>query len=60
MKTKSNIVVKGIIFAGCSFTWGQGLYYYSNLPTLKEPGPFLYDNNIVEQSHIKFMEDFLG
>lgn len=27
-------VTKGIIFAGCSFTWGQGLYYYSNLPTL--------------------------
>ena len=56
MKTRSNHVVKGIIFAGCSFTWGQGLYYYSNLPTLKEPDPFCYDGNLVEQSHIKFME----
>ena len=56
MKTRSNHVVKGMIFAGCSFTWGQGLYYYSNLPTLKEPAPFLYDGDLVEQSHIKFME----
>lgn len=23
--------MKGLIFAGCSFTWGQGLYYYSDL-----------------------------
>ena len=23
--------MKGMIFAGCSFTWGQGLYYYSDL-----------------------------
>lgn len=23
--------MRGIIFAGCSFTWGQGLYYYSDL-----------------------------
>ena len=22
--------MKGIIFGGCSFTWGQGLYFYSN------------------------------
>ena len=23
--------MKGIMFAGCSFTWGQGLEYYSDL-----------------------------
>jgi len=31
--------MNGIVFAGCSFTWGQGLYYYSNLkhiPTFQE------------------------
>ena len=56
MKYKSDKVVKGIIFAGCSFTWGQGLYYYSNLPTLKEPEPFRYDNKLVKATHIKFME----
>jgi hypothetical protein len=49
-------VVKGIIFAGCSFTWGQGLYYYSNLPTLKEPAPDQYDPNLLTASHIKYTE----
>ena len=29
--------MKGILFGGCSFTWGQGLYFYSNLPNLYEP-----------------------
>jgi hypothetical protein len=23
--------MKGLVFAGCSFTWGQGLEYYSDL-----------------------------
>jgi hypothetical protein len=26
--------MKGILFGGCSFTWGQGLYYYSDLENL--------------------------
>ena len=26
--------MKGILFGGCSFTWGQGLYFYSNLENL--------------------------
>lgn len=47
---------KGMIFAGCSFTWGQGLYYYSNLPSLKEPPPDAYDSKLVSYPHIKFME----
>lgn len=49
-------VTKGIIFAGCSFTWGQGLYYYSNLPTLKEPPPDAYNSNLLTNSHIRFMQ----
>lgn len=49
-------VVKGMLFAGCSFTWGQGLYYYSNLSTLDEPLPDRYDKNLVKHSHIKFKE----
>lgn len=56
MQVKTNKVAKGIIFAGCSFTWGQGLYYYSNLPSLKEPAPFCYDNTIVKDTHIRYME----
>ena len=51
MKTKSDKVYKGMVFAGCSFTWGQGLYYYSNLPTLKEPPPDAYNSNLVNHSH---------
>jgi hypothetical protein len=26
--------VKGMVFAGCSFTWGQGLHYYNNVSHL--------------------------
>lgn len=26
--------IKGLLFGGCSFTWGQGLYHYSNLSNL--------------------------
>jgi len=26
--------MKGILFGGCSFTWGQGLYFYSDLEKL--------------------------
>jgi len=29
--------MNGLIFGGDSFTWGQGLYYYSNLPNIKRP-----------------------
>lgn len=48
---------KGIMFLGCSFTWGQGLYYYSNLSTIVEPpnaGEYIHD--LVKESHKKFME----
>jgi len=27
--------MKGILFAGDSFTWGEGLQYYSHLPNIK-------------------------
>lgn len=29
--------MKGVLFGGCSFTWGQGLYFYSDLPNLYNP-----------------------
>lgn len=57
MISKSNSVIsKGILFAGCSFTWGQGLYYYSNMPTLKEPPPDHYQSQLVRWTHHKFQE----
>ena len=46
---------KGIVFAGCSFTWGQGLYYYSKMETLKEPAPEQYEHKLVTDAHKRFM-----
>ena len=48
--------MKGLIFAGCSFTWGQGLYYYSGLDTLLEPDPDCYDASLVTDAHKRYME----
>lgn len=48
---------KGIVFAGCSFTWGQGLYYYSNVESLKYPekdSSFIIGN--LTEYQIKYME----
>lgn len=55
-KPDVNRVSKGMIFAGCSFTWGQGLYYYSNLPTLREPPPYHYDQKLLKDSHYEYMK----
>lgn len=57
MITKENAgITKGMIFAGCSYTWGQGLYYYSNLSTLQDQSnPWGY-HNIYTQSHQRFKE----
>ena len=55
MVLKNPKVTKGIVFAGCSFTWGQGLYYYSNLPTLKEPPPNQYFKEFVTDAHKNYM-----
>ena len=54
MKAKTDDVFKGMLFAGCSFTWGQGLYYYSNMATLKEPPPDAYDSRLVKNAHTEF------
>jgi hypothetical protein len=53
---KDASITKGIIFAGCSYTWGQGLYYYSNLTTLRDQNnPWGY-YNIYTESHHRFRE----
>lgn len=47
----------GIAFGGCSFTWGQGLYYYSGLPTLRLPkNANKYDPEVVSYAHYKYLE----
>lgn len=46
--------MNGILFAGCSFTWGQGLYYYSDLkriPTMKE---WNFDYSLMTDALINF------
>lgn len=57
MKLKPNATItKGMVFAGCSFTWGQGLYYYSGLDTLQEPPPNHYHHELVTAAHERYME----
>ena len=47
--------MKGILFGGCSFTWGQGLYFYSDLPNLYSPkSPYIFEINKVTSAQIKF------
>lgn len=47
--------MKGILFGGCSFTWGQGLYFYSTLPNLKYTKDYGDFNRLnVTQSHIEY------
>ena len=49
--------MKGILFGGCSFTWGQGLYYYSNLnrlPILEND--YTYHPELIKESHLRFKD----
>ena len=47
---------KGIAFVGCSFVWGQGLYYYSDLPTVERVPVNTFDKNKVSDAQIEFMK----
>ena len=46
--------MKGIVFAGCSFTWGQGLYYYSNLPNLIKVGDCEFHPSKITDAQIRY------
>jgi hypothetical protein len=47
--------MKGILFGGCSFTWGQGLYFYSELPNLYNPKSiYKYKSYKVTTAQLKF------
>ena len=49
--------MKGILFGGCSFTWGQGLYFYSELNRLTYPeNEFTYNDSSVNDAHRKFRD----
>ena len=50
-----------IIFGGCSFTWGQGLYYSNpNFKDLPIQADGIYDHNdksFPSSEHLKYMEE---
>lgn len=56
--------MKGIIFAGCSFTWGEALELYSNYPTIRydyykqEHKGYYFPEAVMYQKpgHVKFIE----
>ena len=54
--------MKGIIFAGCSFTWGEGLELYSNYDSVNVHSIKRYSYNFPDigyfmpKSHLKFIE----
>lgn len=57
MKLKDSLPkFKGMIFAGCSFTWGQGLYYYSNLDSLVEPPVHTWHPKYMNFAHYEYMK----
>ena len=49
--------MKGLLFGGCSFTWGQGLYFYSDLPGLVYPSnETTYERHHLTDAHLKFKD----
>ena len=55
MKLRANKPrTKALCFAGCSFTWGQNLWYYTALDSLVEFQPYGYDPSNVNIVHHAF------
>jgi hypothetical protein len=49
--------MKGLLFGGCSFTWGQGLYFYSDLPGLVyPPNETTYERHHLTDAHLDFKD----
>lgn len=46
--------MKGMIFGGCSFTWGQGLYYYSELPNIIRMSDGEFHQSKLTDAQIKY------
>jgi hypothetical protein len=48
--------MKGILFGGCSFTWGQGLYHYSDLERLyHSEKSYLFNPSDVTTAQLRMM-----
>jgi hypothetical protein len=48
--------MNGIIFAGDSFTWGQGLHHYSTLPNIVLPKDNQFVKSEYTDSHLNFIK----
>lgn len=44
------------LFLGCSFTWGEGLQYYSNLPSVIFHTHHLFDDKEITHPQFKFIQ----
>lgn len=55
VKTVSDNIKKAIIFAGDQFTYGQGLHYYTNLPTIITPPVWSSNFHELTDVHKKFI-----
>jgi hypothetical protein len=52
----SSKIKKGMIFAGCSFTWGQGLYFYSKMLNLDYSNPNSFSKCKVTYAHNRYKD----
>ena len=48
--------MKGMVFAGCSFTWGQGLYFYSDLNHIPKFEDWVYDYKLMTHALTRFKD----
>jgi len=48
--------MKGLVFEGCSYTWGQGLYFYSDLNHTPKFDDWVYDYSLMTDALIKFKD----
>jgi hypothetical protein len=49
--------MRGLLFGGCSFTWGQGLYFYSDLPRQTYPlNEYTYNRDELSDAHIRYKD----
>lgn len=48
--------MKGLVFAGCSFTWGQGLYFYSGLNHTPKFEDWVFDYSLMTDALIKYKD----
>jgi hypothetical protein len=46
---------KKLLFAGCSYTWGEGLQYHSGLTSIKFPEKHYFDQTAITNEEMQFI-----